>query len=263
MAGIANLTTLALERYVTLVGSDRQKELLKKTQVFLIITVWLYAFLVSVPPLLGWGRFAQDTFVASCSFDFYSNDMNAQSYFMFLLTVGFFVPLTISGLYIAIYRKIQKYRKHFESAQLDNQIVTQKRRCLSVPWDIEVFNDKATDVNSCWVSNDKPRCISSDEIPLSCQAENDLNTHKFDNESIPMSRRLALAEVKFAEQTFFMILGYVVCWAPYAILTIMCHIGVIACYNPIASAVSLMLAKGSVAINPVIYAFSGKKSEEA
>lgn len=256
MAGIGNLTILSLERYVFLGGSTKQKELIKRLQLPLIASVWVFALITSVPPILGWGRFVQDTFVSSCSFDFYSSDLNAQSYVMYLVTTGFLIPTSIiMSLYVKIYRKIRYYRKYLHQMLSENNDSSKFRFSFLESMKVVAKLQENEEISIRQHPKLSDEILLTDEsYPQTARPTNQLNFQL----EIPIVQRLALAEIEFAKQAFFAIIGYLICWSPYALLSVLCQTNVTTCYHPLASAITLMMAKTSVAINPIIYAFSDK-----
>ncbi len=264
MAAIGSLALLSIERNVTLGGTVEQKEFLRRNSLPLLLPVWLYATVASVPPLLGWGRFAQDTFVSSCSFDFYSEDLNAKSYVTYLLLIGFVIPVClIISICAKIAYKIRHFRQSFNPTQSPNDINAIDQN--SSVHELNRFCEKEMDNQQSTKCNlDNNNVGSPDEVQLSQPSSSSQDTSNLQScekspfKATPIAQRLALAEIIFVKQTFLVVGGFLICWTPYALLTVFCQIGLTACYNPLASAITLMMAKTSVAINPIIYVFSDK-----
>lgn len=55
MASVGTLTVLAVERY--LLVCHRTQSLGVKGAYLIIVGVWMYALLLTVPPLFGWGSY--------------------------------------------------------------------------------------------------------------------------------------------------------------------------------------------------------------
>eukprot|EP00095_Tigriopus_kingsejongensis_P002849 snap_masked-scaffold442_size170051-processed-gene-0.6 protein:Tk02849 transcript:snap_masked-scaffold442_size170051-processed-gene-0.6-mRNA-1 annotation:"hypothetical protein TcasGA2_TC007259" len=58
---ICTLATLSVQRYMTLLCPERFKISSYSTSGFMVVSIWLYTFTVSVPPFFGWGEFVPET----------------------------------------------------------------------------------------------------------------------------------------------------------------------------------------------------------
>lgn len=253
MASIACLTLMAVERYITLCLSQNAKITFHRAQTKLIFGIWLYATIVSTPPLFGWGRYVQDVYPASCTFDFYTHDRNSQTFMIYLLTVGFLLPVIVmSTLYGRIHAKISSYKRLVKRARTSSGSIgwSKLRRFLPTisfrPYDRNLPGENLTLGQS-----------NIDEAETSLNGEKTIDT-RYLNDHWEVESRLERAEVQFCKRTLLVILGFLVCWTPYAMLTIACQLEFEAAFSTTASAVTLLLAKASVAINPIIYAFKDK-----
>uniref|UniRef100_A0A914V3U1 G-protein coupled receptors family 1 profile domain-containing protein n=1 Tax=Plectus sambesii TaxID=2011161 RepID=A0A914V3U1_9BILA len=59
------------------------------------IFLWLTAFALSSPPLFGWNRYTIDALGTTCCFDLYSDDIPSRAFVIYILLLGFIVPLAI------------------------------------------------------------------------------------------------------------------------------------------------------------------------
>merc|ERR1711915_479118 len=73
----------------------------------MVLFIWGYAIGISIPPLVGWGRFIPEGILDSCSFDYLSKDWNNLSFGIFLTVTSYILPLlTIIYSYVFIVKAI-------------------------------------------------------------------------------------------------------------------------------------------------------------
>ncbi|XP_046644555.1 parapinopsin-like [Daphnia pulicaria] len=69
----------------------------------------MYSFVVSSPPMFGWGEFVQEGPGISCSVNWQSTSWNSLSYILFLFITGFFVQISVMLIsYMCIYFAIHQ-----------------------------------------------------------------------------------------------------------------------------------------------------------
>lgn len=98
--GIASIITLATLSFVIKLNVARwnrspQSSLRKSCCV--IAGIWIYSTGLMVPPLLGWNKYVPGSARFSCCPDWTSRDITDLSYNVFLIIMGFVVPLTVIG----------------------------------------------------------------------------------------------------------------------------------------------------------------------
>lgn len=70
-----------------------------------LISIWIYAFILAAPPLFGWNQFVPMSSQISCHPDWESQEPKDLSYIAFLVVFGFFMPLgVISFCHASLYR---------------------------------------------------------------------------------------------------------------------------------------------------------------
>ncbi|XP_066296107.1 octopamine receptor-like [Branchiostoma lanceolatum] len=110
-ASILNLCGIAIDRYwaaTTVANLDGNKE--KRRAKIVITVVWFLAFLISVPPLLGWKN--TDPWDPDCPQCRYNSDVG---YVLFSISGSFAVPLVVitiayAKVYLAVTRRLLKKR---------------------------------------------------------------------------------------------------------------------------------------------------------
>ena len=61
----------------------------------LIVVLWTYSTLVCMPPFLGWGYYAPEGLLVTCSYDYLRRDWNAVTFMYYAFAFNFFTPLII------------------------------------------------------------------------------------------------------------------------------------------------------------------------
>ena len=94
-AAIGTLATMSVltHRNLTqqvLASADR---LSARSVAAMLAVIWLYAFVLAVPPAFGWNRFVTVESGISCHPDWTSREGHDVAYIGFLLVFGFFIPL--------------------------------------------------------------------------------------------------------------------------------------------------------------------------
>lgn len=60
-----------------------------------IAFVWLWATLIPLPPLLGWGAYIPEGFMTSCTFDYLTRTTENIAFVWFLFAGGFVLPVMV------------------------------------------------------------------------------------------------------------------------------------------------------------------------
>ncbi|XP_074041290.1 pinopsin [Leptinotarsa decemlineata] len=95
ITSITTLTVLAFERYMIVSRPFRSRGLSRKNAVYLVVGIWIYSLALTVPPLLGWGKYVNEAANISCSVNWEEQSANAMSYILFLFAFGLVLPLIV------------------------------------------------------------------------------------------------------------------------------------------------------------------------
>ncbi|XP_072153784.1 parapinopsin [Bemisia tabaci] len=107
---ITTLTVLAFERYLMIARPFCAHRLTTRTGAFWLIgACWVHSLVVTVPPLVGWGEYVNESANISCSVNWERQDVNNTSYIVFLFVFGLFVPvIVITVSYVGIVRTMRR-----------------------------------------------------------------------------------------------------------------------------------------------------------
>ncbi|XP_053593410.1 blue-sensitive opsin [Microplitis demolitor] len=109
LSSIGHLTVMAIERWLMIIKPMYLLSI--KASWILAVSVWIYAFCLSLPPLVGWGKYGFEAANLSCSVLWEINDPSNHNdtYIAFLFFFGFIVPVVIIiTAYIGIIRRLKK-----------------------------------------------------------------------------------------------------------------------------------------------------------
>ena len=96
LSEIYHLLLLSFERFIAVVHPFENDKLLQPCYLYLsIILSWAMAFLVSSLPIFGWSRYTTEGIGTSCSVELYPNSMNGISYNIFIMLIGYMIPMSI------------------------------------------------------------------------------------------------------------------------------------------------------------------------
>lgn len=114
---ITTLTMISFDRYNVIVKGMAGTPLTFQKSVMMIMFAWVWSFVFSVFPLLGsmgasigWGLYAMDPMLGTCSFDGLTTTMMNKSYIMTCFTFFYAIPIsTIAGCYYFIVQAVFKH----------------------------------------------------------------------------------------------------------------------------------------------------------
>ncbi|XP_019881016.1 parapinopsin [Aethina tumida] len=109
ISSITTLTVLAFERYMIVCHSFSKYSLSNRGSIYVLVCIWIYSCFLTVPPLVGWGKYVAESANISCSVNWHEKSMNAKTYIIYLFVFGLKIPLIlIIFSYANIIRTIKK-----------------------------------------------------------------------------------------------------------------------------------------------------------
>ncbi|XP_067664509.1 melatonin receptor type 1B-like [Haliotis asinina] len=118
VASLLTLTVISVNRYLNVCHSDTYHRVFTKyTTVTICACIWVVAALMTLPPLVGWGRFRYDRKLHYCGYDRTANF----GYTLFLLIGSIAVPAII--IFICnffIYRYVRSAKNRIRQAGLSS-----------------------------------------------------------------------------------------------------------------------------------------------
>ncbi|KAG8435304.1 hypothetical protein GDO86_013311 [Hymenochirus boettgeri] len=104
-----SLSVLAFERYVVICRPLGNLRLQGKHSAIAILFVWVFSFIWTVPPTMGWSSYTTSKIGTTCEPNWYSGKTTDHTYIITFLTTCFIFPLmVIFGSYGKLMRKLRK-----------------------------------------------------------------------------------------------------------------------------------------------------------
>lgn len=111
LGSMMNLAGAAYERYVTMckLYENGQSQFGRKKAVLLSAILWIYSFVWSIAPVLGWSNYKEEGVGTSCSTDWKSRDASDLTYGIALIIACFVLPgAVIVYCYLNAYKVTRK-----------------------------------------------------------------------------------------------------------------------------------------------------------
>ncbi|CAL8126664.1 unnamed protein product [Orchesella dallaii] len=112
MASLLTLSVIAAERFSVIMGAPVRWLSSKKA----CVLIWILSLGLVIPPFVGWSKYVIEGVGTSCSWDYTSRDFRNRVYYIFLLTFGFFIPVSIIIIsYLGILQVVCKQSSRMNS----------------------------------------------------------------------------------------------------------------------------------------------------
>ncbi|XP_046667713.1 rhodopsin, GQ-coupled-like [Homalodisca vitripennis] len=128
LLSIVTLAAIAVERYMVITSKPLSKSwrITQYDSRKVCVLTWIYCLAMSVPPLFGWSQYVLEGFHTSCSWDYVTRTLSNRAYYLYLLTLGFLVPVAvILYCYAFIMATILAHGRGMSSAKPNEEITLQ------------------------------------------------------------------------------------------------------------------------------------------
>ncbi|XP_063217234.1 rhodopsin, GQ-coupled-like, partial [Bacillus rossius redtenbacheri] len=97
LLSIVTLAAIAVERYLVITAKPLSGtwKMTQRGARKVCVGVWIYCLFMTLPPLFGWSSYVAEGFLTSCSWDYLTRSVNNRSYYIYLLVLGFVVPVSV------------------------------------------------------------------------------------------------------------------------------------------------------------------------
>ncbi|XP_070507688.1 vertebrate ancient opsin-like [Chironomus tepperi] len=130
ITSITTLTVLAYERYCLVSCPFSATHLSTKGAKLSVCFIWIYSFLLTSPPLFGWGSYVPEAAAISCSVNWETKTLNATTYIIFLFIFGLIVPVCV--ITYSYSRIIKTMKENALRAGRVNKIESKVTRMIAV-----------------------------------------------------------------------------------------------------------------------------------
>ncbi|KAG9484776.1 opsin-VA-like [Eleutherodactylus coqui] len=104
-----SLSILAFERYVVICRPLRNLRLRGKHSAIGILFVWVFSFIWTIPPTVGWSSYTTSKIGTTCEPNWYSGKIEDQTYIITFLVTCFVLPLMV--IFVSYGKLMRKLRK--------------------------------------------------------------------------------------------------------------------------------------------------------
>ncbi|XP_063818081.1 opsin-VA-like [Pseudophryne corroboree] len=104
-----SLSILAFERYIVICRPLGNLRLRGKHSAIGILFVWVFSFIWTIPPTMGWSSYTTSKIGTTCEPNWYSGTLNDQTYIITFLTTCFVLPLML--IFVSYGKVMRKLRK--------------------------------------------------------------------------------------------------------------------------------------------------------
>ncbi|KAK4035835.1 compound eye opsin BCRH2 [Daphnia magna] len=113
---IFTLTMISYDRYNVIVKGFSGTPLTFNRAVTIITMSWIWALGWSICPLVGWGAYAMDGIMGTCSYDYVSQNMNNKSHILAATFANYILPIIIiAGCYYFIVHAVFKHEEELRA----------------------------------------------------------------------------------------------------------------------------------------------------
>ncbi|CAF0844350.1 unnamed protein product [Brachionus calyciflorus] len=250
--GFVSITTMvfmSIERYLMIKNPLFALKLTNRTVLFCILITWLYSSLWIFPQLTLKNGFVLEGLLTSCTFDYLSRDSYSRLMIMFLFIGGFFIPLSLIGIFYILLFVFLKNNTIFRSYRERGNLKTQTE--LSIYF-------KTSDSSNKYLTMKLPNTnnLISSNSNISKQSDSEsINTNSKYNSFIKR-------EVKVAKSIILIVAMFCIAWLPYAIMALLAQYiqedYLIKYVTPFTTSLPAIFAKTSSIYNPILYTLSNK-----
>nr|BAQ54880.1 opsin, arthropsin type [Epiophlebia superstes] len=261
LLSIVTLAAIAVERYMVITAKPLSGNW-KMTQYGarkVCVVVWIYCAFMSAPPLFGWSRYIAEGFLTSCSWDYLSRTPANRAYYVYLLTLGFVVPVcVIAYCYAFILAAIRAHGK--EMAAVKGMMTGGSPPSMG-------SNFSGVGTVNC---RSHYHYHANHSSPHQHHHANRLG-HRHASSgtsatatSYPQHKRSASHRscarssnaVRTAEVILTLVLLFLISWTPYSVISLIGQFGDIQRITPWTATLPAIFAKASVIYNPIVYGLS-------
>ncbi|XP_053204102.1 rhodopsin-like [Panonychus citri] len=246
---IMSITAVTFERYLTINHQNFSQPYFDyRGSIVLIILLWLYSFMFTIPPIFGFfNNYIPEGHLTTCSFDYVSTKFESRLFvFIFFLGAWVIPSIIIIGSYVGIYRATHRSSARFETyATKSVPSPTLNDHHSNNPSQHHSSNRNGTNIYNENSSNNSNS--SGTNNPTNGNINNNIMIQQRTQHRIRLEHRLVRTSMA-------LITLWMITWTPYAVVSL---IGIInpLLLTPTMAMLPAMFAKTSAVMDPFVYGY--------
>nr|BAQ54936.1 opsin, arthropsin type [Indolestes peregrinus] len=262
LLSIVTLAAIAVERYMVITAKPLSGnwKMTKYGARKVCVVVWFYCALMCAPPLFGWSRYVAEGFLTSCSWDYLSRTPANRSYYIYLLSLGFVVPVcVIAYCYAFILAAIRAHGK--EMAAVKGMMTGGSPPSFGsnvsggMGMNCRSHYHYHSNHHSPHHHNHGQRLAQRHGSSNTSATATTSHPHHMRSASHRSGARSSNA-VRTAEVILTLILLFLISWTPYSVISLIGQFGDMQKITPWTATLPAIFAKASVIYNPIVYGLS-------
>ena len=95
----------------------------------MLVFLWAYSVAVCIPPFLGWGKYAPEGLLVTCSYDYLKTDWNSLTFLYYAFAFNYTLPvLSIAFFYAQVSLGVScMFNRHSESKKIKLRSFVQQK----------------------------------------------------------------------------------------------------------------------------------------
>ncbi|XP_023330327.1 compound eye opsin BCRH1 [Eurytemora carolleeae] len=98
---IMTMVVIGYDRYNVIVKGFSGVKISAGKAAAIITLLWTYCIVVCCPPFIGWGGYAAEGLLLTCSYDYLTENWNIKSFFLYALIFNYIFPLLLISVFYA------------------------------------------------------------------------------------------------------------------------------------------------------------------
>jgi len=95
VSAIVTMVVIGYDRYNVIVKGFSGTKITAGKAAIVLLFIWVYVVAISIPPFFGWGGYASEGVLVTCTYDYLKDDWNHKSFMLWAFTVNYCFPLCI------------------------------------------------------------------------------------------------------------------------------------------------------------------------
>jgi len=104
---LLTMVVIGYDRYNVIVKGFSGVKITSGKAFVILLAIWAYSTLVCVPPFFGWGGYAAEGLLITCSYDYLAEDFNRKSFMAYAFIGNYCIPMMfMAAFYVQIVKAV-------------------------------------------------------------------------------------------------------------------------------------------------------------